>query len=339
MFPAAHLKAEPSVSVRPASPGTVVRTPINDADNVVVMVDGRQVSVELAQVQHGLQVMVWLRELERLGWGVIEVGSGGEILFHGKGVVLAFTKGQGVAKVNSLAVRLPVDTYSDNGKLMVPLSFVAKSMGFEYETGQKTVVSIRTTPRPKANSITGRVLFNGKAAPGITIRAADEGYNVVKGVVGRTDSKGDFVVSPLPDGKYMAYVYTGDNPLYFNRASETVDLKGGSQIGVKPIALGRIIGPVKPKSGSKVSLAKPSVDFSWEACPGAAAYRLHIGLVGKLVPDIDVDTKKPFVSVSSKKFSAGLRYSVEVTALDASGGFLGGSVAAGSKQWSFDATK
>jgi hypothetical protein len=307
--------------------------------DVIVLVDGKLVNAEYVEMQRGSQVMIWLRELEKLGWGAIEIGAGDEVRFKGRGVTLIFTKGQGVAKVNSLAVRLPIDTYSRDGKLMVPLSFVAKALGFEYETAPKTVVTIKTSPPPRVNSISGKVLCLDKGVPGVLVRAADAEFTVVKGVMGKTDTDGSFVLSPLPDGKLMAYVYTGDNPLYFNRASEVVELKGGQEAEVKPIVLGRILAPLHPKPSSKVSLAKPHVEFSWTSCPGAATYNLHIGLVGKLVPDIDAVANKPSVNLDSSKFTVGLSYAVEVTALNAAGEFLGGTAGADGHTWTFTATK
>jgi hypothetical protein len=306
---------------------------------VVVLVDGKLVDAEHIEVHRGGQVMVWIRELEKLGWGVVDAGSGEEVRFRGSGVTLAFTKGQGVAKVNSLAVKLPIDTYLRDGKLMVPLSFVAKALGFEYESVPKTVVAVKTSASPRTNSITGTVLHDGKGVPGVTVRAAEADFTVVKNVMARTNASGAYELSPLPDGKYMAYVYTGDNPSYFNRASELVELKGGQESRVKSIVLGRILAPVSPKPGSKLSVSKPKLEFAWTPCPGAASYKVHFGLVGKLVPDIDADASKPSLSIESSKFSVGLSYAVEVTALDASGQFLGGTAGSGSNAWTFTAAK
>lgn len=333
-----HAQTSRSVSVRPVAGGVSVRSTDADTD-VVVLVDGKNVNADSIEVHRGGQIMVWLRELEKLGWGVVDSGPGDEVRFRGRGVTLAFTKGQGVARVNSLAVKLPIDTYLRDGKLMVPISFVAKALGFEYESAPKTVVAVKTSPSPRTNSIIGTVLYDGKGVPGITVRVTDAEFTVVKNVMARTDASGGFVLSPLPDGRFMAYVYTGDNPTYFNRASEIAELKGGQEAQLKPIVLGRILLPVSPKSGSKLSLSKPRLDFAWTACPGAASYKVHFGPVGKIVPDIDAVAKKPSLSIESSRFSAGLSYAAEVTALDAQGRFLGGTAGDGSSAWTFTAGK
>lgn len=338
-FGAAFAQTQPSVTVRPASPSAEVRPAADTSSDVVLLIDGRHIEAAMVETLRGGQVMVWLRELEKLGWGAIEADPSGEVRFLGKSVTLVFTKGQGVAKVNSLAVRLPVDTYTKDGKLMVPLSFVAKALGFEYEAAPKTVVTIKPHHPAGMNSIVGRVLYNGKGVEGATVRLVDPDFAVVKNISAKTDAKGDYTLSPVPDGKFMAYVYTGDNPAYFNRASKVLDVGGGKQAQAEPLSLGRILAPLQPKPGSDVSLAKPQIEFKWAECPGAASYSFHIGLVGKLVPDIDAKSQGPSVSIASTRLEPGLSYYAEVTALNASGEFMGGTALPGGKQWTFNAAR
>ena len=94
-----------------------------------------------------------------------------QIVFKGKSVTLSFTKGQSVAMVNSLPVKLPVDTYTREGRLMVPLSFVAKALGYDYECVQKAVATIMTNPvKPESpkltNTLDGMVIYNGEGVAG-----------------------------------------------------------------------------------------------------------------------------------------------------------------------------
>jgi hypothetical protein len=335
---AALAQTAPSVSVRPAA-GAPVRPAAESPGDVLVVVDGKLVNAENIEVARGGQIMVWLRELEKLGWGAVDASAGEDIRFVGKGVTLSFTRGQGIARVNSLAVRLPIDTYSRDGRLMVPLSFVAKALGFEYEAAPKTVAMVRTSPSPTRNAIMGTVLYDGKPVEGVVVRAADADFTVVKNVMAKTDSAGKFLLSPLPDGRFMAYVYTGDNPRYFNRASELADLNGGQQAEVKPIAIGRVLAGEKPKSGSKVSLAKTRVEFAWTACPGAASYAVNIAASDEAGAAYYGVSNKPSVSVASSKLTAGLRYVIRVSALNAAGESLGATADVGGEAWVFEAVK
>lgn len=319
-----------------ASATAPVRTEKDDSDAVLVIVDGKLVNAEAVEIRRATQVMVWLRDLERLGWGTIETGTGDEIRFRGKSATLQFQKNGGVARVNSLAVRLPIDTFLRGGKLMVPLSFVAKALGFEYETSTRTVASIRTA-QPRTNSISGRVIYNGRGEPGILIRAVDASYTALKNVTAVSDGEGRFTLSPLPDGRFMAYVHTSDNPGYFLRASEPVDLNGGQNFEVKPITLARVIVPDTPKPGNKVSLSKPQIDFAWSECPGAAEYRLRITSSGKTV--VDVTVRKPAASVASSRLNTAEDYSAQVTALNQAGELLGGTATSGGRPWTFSTVK
>ena len=77
------------------------RALVEPTQPAMLMVDGKIVETDALDYKRE-QVMVWLRELENLGWGKISPGEGGEVLFQGNGVTLSFVKGQKIAKVNSL---------------------------------------------------------------------------------------------------------------------------------------------------------------------------------------------------------------------------------------------
>jgi len=328
-------QAEPSVTVRPAD---------SPAPGVLLIVDGKLVELESAQIQRGMQVMVWLRDLEKLGWGTVEASSPDRVTFKGKGVTLSFTKGQGVAMVNSLAVQLPINVYLRDGRLMVPLSFVAKALGFDYKCQERPVATIVTeppkTPARAVNTLQGTVTYNGHGVDGVIVRAVDPEFTVVKNAVARTDANGDYKIEGLPDGKYMAYVYIGDNPAYFNRASEVVEVRGGGVFQVPDIALGRVIVPARPKPGSEIRPAqKGTVDFSWTACEGAAVYKLTIKKRGSDKPIYEVSTPRPSADVPAGLFARGTTYEAEVKAQNENGDFLGGTAGPGGKLWTFSASR
>ncbi|MCX8053131.1 MAG: stalk domain-containing protein, partial [Armatimonadetes bacterium] len=196
-------QTEPTVTVRPID---------SPRHSVLVILDGKLVELESAQIQRGLQVMVWLRDLEKLGWGTVESSSPERVTFRGKGVTLTFTKGQGIALINSLAVNLPINVYLREGKLMVPLSFVAKALGFDYQCIERPVVTITTeltkSVAKRTNTLQGTVTYNGSGIEGVIVRAVGPDFTVIKNAVARTDPNGEYKIEGLADGTYLAYVYT-----------------------------------------------------------------------------------------------------------------------------------
>ncbi|MCE5198118.1 hypothetical protein LLG39_04005 [bacterium] len=325
-----------------ARKGSATVQPVNDRSYtpvpVVLIVDGKVVSAESMQFIRGQQVMVWLRDLEALGWGTTSAGDPGEVIFKGGGVTLSFTKGAGVARVNSLAVQLPVDVYVRDGRMMVPLSFVAKALGYEYEVAYKPVASIITNPVKVVqanNVIQGRVFFAGRGIAGITVRAVDRDFNVIKDAVAVTDSSGSYRIDGLPDGDFAAYVYTGDNPTYFNRASDAATVKGGQVGTLKPIALGRILAPITPNPGTTVSDIDGWVNFKWAPCEDAASYELVIRKKGSESETLTINSDQPKARVSASKLKSGTAYEVQVSAIDANGEYVGGIAGVGKEPWGF----
>lgn len=323
---------QPLVSVHPIS---------GSSAGAVLILDGKVIEAESLQVVRGRQVMIWIRDMEKLGWGTAESSASGETLFQAKGVTLSFTKNAGVAKINSLSVQLSVDTYLRDGKLMVPLSFVTKALGYEYDCSYKTVATILTTFNPTPimgtglNSIEGKVLYNSKGIKGIKVRAADKDLNAVKGALVRTDSEGNYTISGLPDGEYAAYAYTGDNPSYFNRASEAVVVKGGVVARIRPIALGKIISPIKPKIGESISATNGKIGIAWETCEGATSYEITIEELGSNLAVLETAVAKPPLQVQADKLKRGVVYEIHITALDTNGDFVGGTAGAGATPWTF----
>ncbi|MHB9035173.1 MAG: stalk domain-containing protein [Armatimonadota bacterium] len=319
---------------------SVTVSPLTDAPSpVVLIIDSKVVTVDSLEFVRGQQVMIWLRDLETLGWGKAMPGELGEVVFKGNGVTLSFKKGEGLAKVNSLTVKLPVDTYLRNGRLMVPLSFVAKALGFDCEIAFKPVASITTSivskSMPSANSLQGKALYGNKGAPGITVRAIDKEYNAIEGAVAVTDADGSYTIGNLPAGEFAAYVYTGDNPSYFLRASEFAVVKDGDIARLKPIALGKILAPKKPQPGEKARSVDGSVVIEWTKCDGAASYEVTISKKGITEPIFTITSKEPKARISTDKLKSGTAYEAKVSALDAQGDFLGGTAGSGGKPWHF----
>lgn len=323
-------QAQATVTIEPAG---------EPAPVVMIMIDNKPIPIDSAVFVRSQQVMVWLRDLEKLGWGTVSAGEPGESLLILDNITLSFRKDQSLAKFNSVTVQLPINTYIKDGKLMVPLSFVAKSLGYNYDLAVRPVVTISTqagSTRVGNNTLAGTVVYNGEGVSKITVRAVDSKYNVIKGAIAQTDSQGNFSIPNLPDGDYRAYVYVDDNPMYFNRASDVVSLKDGVTTSALPIRLGRIITPVSPKPSERVSLAAGKVKFSWASIPGVRNYELKIREKGKdtIIATAEVNGKSS-VEIAANKFKPGFQYEAELTGLDEKGQFLGGTAGIGGEPWTF----
>lgn len=309
------------------------------ASKVMVMIDGKPVEIDSAVFLRSQQVMVWLRDLEKLGWGTIGAGEPGESLLKSDNVTLTFQKDQSVAYVNSLPVRLPINAYIKDGKLMVPLSFVAKALGFNYDVALRPVVTISTqvtSDRTGNNTLSGTVFYNGAGVGKITVRAVDPKYNVIKGAIAQTDTQGNFTIRNLADGDYRAYVYVDDNPMYFNRASDVVSLRGGATTNASTIRLGRIITPISPKAKERVAAVSSKIKFLWNAIPGADYYELKITEKGKGAVITSVEVRgKANTEITASKLKPGVEYEAELSAFDAKGQFLGGTAGIGGDPWTF----
>lgn len=308
--------------------------------SALVLIDGKMVDIPTMEMApRGQQVMVGLRELEKLGWGTIVRGDSPEkTLLKTKGVTLTFIKGQSVAMVNSLVVQLPIDTYLKDGKLMVPLSFVAKSLGFGFDLAMKPVASISTLPPPppaKTNSMHGTVLYNGKGIAGIKVSLVDPDYNTVKGFQATTDENGDYTFEGVPDGRYLAYVWVGFNQDYFNRVSEEITLSEGKSGQVQPINLGRIIRPITPGIDEAAVPVNGKIVMEWNPCEGAVDYSVVINKFATQDRVAAVQTVRPKAEISAKSLIPGVQYVADIEARDADGRLLGGTVGVGGKAWTF----
>ena len=326
-----------TVTVKPYIDSSTQNTP-----SAVVIVDGKLIEVQSAQMFRGQQIMVWLRDLEKLGWGTIELGNSGQTIFKGKNTTLTFSNGNGVALVNSLPVKLPINTYMYRSRLMVPLSFVAKALGYNYSSGYKPIAVVTTTTTKAAkkadNTIEGKLLYNDRGAGGVVVRVVDSNYNLINDAIAKTDAEGNYKISGLPDGDYMAYVYINDNPSYSNRVSETVSVSSGATIKLKPVILGKIIAPKEPACEKAVSPVDGRIDFTWAKCEGAVSYAISItDTNGRLI--VETKSPQPNTAISESRFKSGQKYVVEIKAYNAKGEYLGATAGAGGKPWVFSVEK
>ena len=252
-------------------PAVVVRSVTNAQPGALLIVDGKLLDAESLQMVRGQQVMVSLRDLEKLGWGVVSAGLPNQVVFKAKGVTLSFTKGQSVAMVNSLPVKLPVDPIRE-GRLMVPLSFVAKALGYDYECVSKACCHYCNQPREArakvTNSLHGTVIYDGVGMAGIKVRAVDPTFKVVDDAMVTTDSEGNFEIKDLPtSATWLMYTSTT------TRISSTAlprwqRLRAVRSRNSSRFPLGRIITPVSPKPSEVIAFGWRGISFFVERVQG-----------------------------------------------------------------------
>ena len=324
---AAVAQSESKVTVKPLD---------ESPSNVLMIIDGKVCPVDSLYMVRG-QVMVCLRDLEQIGFGSIQTNGAGEVEFRGKTSTLTFQKGKDIAKVNSLSVKLPIDTCVRGGRLLVPLAFVVKALGYDYDCMLRPVATITTSGEQQvhSNSIAGRVTYMGEGVLGVRVRAVDEQLRLIKNASAVTDSNGEYKISGLADGTYKAYVLIDDNPEYFNRTTESASVKKGQEVYLKPIALGRVLAAANPSPGAAVAPTGHSVEIAWTVCPGASSYSVMICKHGSNQPAFESTSTKPYIKVPVSKLKAGTVYTIQVDALDANGEFLGGTAGTGGKPWTF----
>jgi hypothetical protein len=310
---------------------------------VIILVEGKQESFDRPLLLRG-QVLIWIRDFERLGWGKVNIADDGEIVLEREGLSISFFPGRKTALINKLAVEMPFAPLKISDRLLVPLHFTARALGYSCSTAQAVVVDIKQLPKASAPAspdavaaqgrITGRILYNSKAVPGVKLRLVGEDEKFLPGISAVSDQSGRYEFRQLPAGTYRVYSYIGDNPDYFNRWTDWVRLDKNAGAEADDLVLGRVVVPVSPRIGEKLVLREGKGTFSWSACPGAAKYELSI---------VDPASGRVLLSHETKTASANLRlelrqgrtYQWRIQALDAGGDYLGGSPGKGGEAWTF----
>ena len=330
----------------------------------IVIVNTTLKQLEDIEITPDDHVMVWIRDLERLGWGSISNTSNGETLFSNPKVTLAFNKNSDSAKFNSLSVKLPVKTYLKDGKMMVPISFVAKTMGYEYSAEERVIVFIKqpdvpeennsrndapaipTNPKPtetpKANDPTpvpkvppanksdsnwfqGTVVHNDKKISGVKLALTDSNNKFVKTAV--SDTNGIFAFYNLPNGNYNVVINNVDNPLYKTDKIGGLSVSGGVAKKLdKPIQL---MGAMKLKTIPKLD-SKKNYNLTWNNIPGASQYKITLSSPNAKALKPNFTTKNENLSIPVDKLSKGQNYNLKAVAINSKGAIIGES---NGKEW------
>ncbi len=331
------------ITVRKTDSEPATRTVSNGA---LVLIDNKIIELDTLEVVRGQQAMIWIREIEtKLKWGVVESAGPVKTVFRSNNVKLTFIKDQGIALVNSLAVKLPIDTYYRNDRLMVPLSLVAKSLGHKYKLSYKVVIDIDSStalPEPVTNDnkmetgvLSGQVQNADKNLEGIVLHLIDPEYRVVRENAATTDRDGQYEITGLKKGKYRVYAYVEENPDYFNRVSEVVDIEPGKTTEASPLKLVKLVRPGEPEPGKEIEDKSENIDVSWTGISTAKEYLVTVanGESGDVITDIK--TEKTSITLKKELFDSGTIYVITVTARGANDQIVGKTAGKGGVLWTF----
>lgn len=325
------------------------------------IVDGRPVILTEPIMCDG-SPLVWVRDLEKLGWGQMEKQDDGSVALKHGAMTITFSPGKATALVNKLPVDLATVPIVVSGRLMVPLEFVCQTLGYSYSLTMQPVVKITSKPEAAAtpkklvielpekvkpevtvkpltgsNRIIGSVIYAAAPAAGIRLRLITPGEQLqfVKGQVATSDRQGQYVFGGVADGKYRVYAYVADNPGYFNRMSDVVAAEGGAEKKVANIEMGRVLQPMSPRVGGRVVPVNARLSLICSTCPLANYYEFAVLNVatGKTVATSSSSRPTATIEVTSLEGSGEFQW--QVKAYDEKDNFIGGSPGAGGQPWTF----
>ena len=185
----------------------------------------------------------------------------------------------------------------------------------------------------RSGVIRGRVTYNDRGMPFIHLRLVDADGSFVAGVAATTDADGQYEFRNIPYGMYRVYVYTGDNPLYFNRTSRLARMRRGVAT-VGDVELAMALQPLELKPDEEVAMGADAT-FRWSACPGASEYAFTITDQATAEEVYTATVKEPKATVPPGEFTPDHTYRWHVTCTADDGSMLGASPGAGGELWTF----
>jgi hypothetical protein len=320
----------------------------------LTLINGRPVALHLPPLVRDGHLLLWARDLERLGlvtarWDPaqrVAVLATSDVTIHlpvGRPRAL-LTRTSASGEITRDAKTMPYPAILVSGRLMVPLEFVCQELGLAAQVATRLVIDLRLPeaslstqdhPTPGAvGAIAGTVLFGDRPLPHVVlrlVRAEDNAFLPERRAVAGPD--GAYHFPQVPPGQYRVYAYVGDNPDYFNRATDPLDVTD-SHLSVPPISMGRIIAPVAPQPGTRVSFAE-RLTFAWTSCPGAATYELSAVDPATQEEVVFETSQHPQAQVPGAAFTPGREYHWRILALTDRGEVVGATPSAGADPWSF----
>lgn len=323
----------------------------------LVVINNKIEKIENIDISTSNHIMVWVRDLEKIGWGTVSMDKDGSTIFSNSKVTLTFTKNSESAKLNSLSVKLPVKPYLKDGKLMVPMSFVAKSLDYNYVAEDRPVVIIKydekipakpatnvkkTEPtaapaepvksekKPDNNSANiskasenwfqGVVVYNGIKLSNVKIILKNSKDVAIKSTT--TNSDGVFAFYGIGNDTYKIVINNSDNPKYRTQSRTNIIIKDAVAKKLdKPIYLLAAVNIKTIGLDKKVN----AYNLKWDEVSGAASYKLTVVSNNKKAKQLVLVSKTNSVSVPQDKLSKGQTYTLNLSALSKSGHVIGES--------------
>ncbi|MBQ7256642.1 MAG: hypothetical protein IJS60_02995 [Abditibacteriota bacterium] len=335
-----------------------------------ILINGEKSTFNKIDIKDNDVVFVSLRDLEQIGLGTIKQSGDGGIEFSTSKMNLLFYKDSDSVKMNSLSLKLPMSTYLEDGKLMVPLSFVVKSLGAEYDQETDLIIHIDNLSIPKKTELKAPTLeqptSNSPVTEGVSTPAEPEKvvtdyqapsldgnwfqgivmaygkrlnlidvdlYNSNNKLVQTTKStEGAFAFKGLDDGKYYIKIDHAKNPSFktFTTAPFNVKDMEGNKIK-KPLNIYRAI----KSNGCKPNEVKGQkcYMFTWNEVPNVANYKVIVSSSNPKAKVAKYDKKVEKINIPISDISKGQTYGVSVIAYDKYGNKIGESVDSG---WTFE---
>ncbi len=335
-----------------------------------ILINGEKSTFNKIDIKDNDVVFVSLRDLEQIGLGTIKQSGDGGIEFSTSKMNLLFYKDSDSVKMNSLSLKLPMSTYLEDGKLMVPLSFVVKSLGAEYDQETDLIIHIDNLSIPKKTELKAPTLeqptSNSPVTEGVSTPAEPEKvvtdyqapsldgnwfqgvvmaygkrlnlidvdlYNSNNKLVQTTKSnEGAFAFKGLDDGKYYIKIDHAKNPSFktFTTAPFNVKDMEGNKIK-KPLTIYRAI----KSNGCKPNEVKGQkcYMFTWNEVPNVANYKVIVSSANPKAKVAKYDKKVEKINIPISDISKGQSYGVSVIAYDKYGNKIGESVDSG---WTFE---
>ena len=146
----------------------------------------------------------------------------------------------------------------------------------------------KVKPAAGTGNVQGKVLYNGKPVENIDVRLCETFSRFLSGCGGKiytakTDKDGDYVITNVPPKEYeglTVQIFDTDAYVFATTGiagigAQKYNVEADKTLFVNPTNLFKAdLKLVNPKAGSSVS--DPNVEFTWDAYPDAAYYKLTL---------------------------------------------------------------
>lgn len=153
---------------------------------------------------------------------------------------------------------------------------------------EKTDQVEKVKPAPGTGNVQGKVLYNGKPVENIDVRLCETFSRFLSGCGGqvytaKTDKDGDYVITNVPPKEYQGLtvrIFDTDGYVFATSgiagiSATKYNVEADKTLFINPTHLFKAdLKLVNPKASSSVS--DQNVEFTWDAYPDAAYYKLTL---------------------------------------------------------------